>query len=154
MKIKVFNIAYDVGVEDVMSEIDEDDYALRSDYLLACEEKVDEIIDGLPSEVELDVADDADDEAISDALSDKTGWLTQGFCYNIVEYDEKSKEALEALYRGHKAHCCKCGCELEDNIGNGVGAVFVLDKGGRFYCCNCDWCFTEGDERIFDIDEE
>lgn len=68
--------------------------------------------------------------------------------------DEKSKEALEALYRKHKAHCCKCGCELKDNIGNGVGAVFVLDKCGRFYCGDCDWCFTEGDERIFDIDEE
>lgn len=59
---------------------------------------------------------------------------------------------LNALYFSDKAECCRCGCHLEDNTGNGIGSVFVLDKHGRFYCMNCDSDFEDGDERIFDSD--
>ncbi len=63
----------------------------------------------------------------------------------------KIKE-LKELYLSHKAHCCKCGCSIEDWSGYGLGAIFVLDKQGKFYCTNCDHEFSDFDERIFEID--
>lgn len=61
---------------------------------------------------------------------------------------------LVKLYRSHKASCCKCGCTLEDNTGLGLGAIFALDRAGNFYCMNCDSDFEDGDNRIFDYEEE
>lgn len=63
------------------------------------------------------------------------------------------KETLTKLYRSAKGNCCKCGCALEDNTGNGLGSVFVLDRNGNFYCARCDWDFSEYDERIFELEE-
>lgn len=59
---------------------------------------------------------------------------------------------LKKLYLSHKGTCCKCGCTLEDDIGEGLGSIFVLDKDGRFYCMDHDGEFEDGDERIFEID--
>ena len=41
---------------------------------------------------------------------------------------------------------------LEDNVGDGLGYIFVLDKNGRYWCDRCDRDFIVGDERIYDDD--
>lgn len=56
---------------------------------------------------------------------------------------------LRTLYYAPDAFCCKCGIHLTDANGM-VGSVFVMDKCGNFYCCNCDKEFEDGDERIFE----
>lgn len=61
-----------------------------------------------------------------------------------------NRQLRDLYYKTHKAHCCKCGCGLEDNDGCGLGTFFVLDKNGNFYCMGCDEIFEDGDERIFE----
>lgn len=61
----------------------------------------------------------------------------------------KIKE-LNKLYDSKRAYCCKCGCELTDFTGNGLGSVFVLDIYGNYYCMGCDQIFEDYDSRIFD----
>lgn len=56
---------------------------------------------------------------------------------------------LRTLYYAPDAFCCKCGTNLSDANGM-VGSVFVMDKCGNFYCCDCDKDFKDGDERIFE----
>ena len=56
---------------------------------------------------------------------------------------------LHKLYHRQKSKCCKCGCILE-SASAPLGSVFVMDKGGNFYCTNCDYIFEDGDERIYD----
>lgn len=89
MKYKVTNINYNIEPEDVADEFDEDDFALRSDYIAECEKRIEEIEENLPSEMTVEIddetdADDVDDE-ISDIISDKTGWLVSGFNFEKVE---------------------------------------------------------------------
>lgn len=55
---------------------------------------------------------------------------------------------LLKLYHSNKANCCRCGCYLESTID--LGATFVMDYDGNFYCMNCDSIFSDGDERIFE----
>ena len=52
---RVFNINYSIEPEDIIY-INEDDYALRSDYIQACEDEVNSIIDDLPTEIEVKIA--------------------------------------------------------------------------------------------------
>ena len=59
---------------------------------------------------------------------------------------------LLKLYHSHKGNCCRCGCELCDNTGFGLGSVFVLDYDGNFYCANCDGEFIDNDARIFEAE--
>ena len=89
MKYKVTNINYNIEPEDMADEFDEDDFALRSDYIAECEKRIEEIEENLPSEMTVEIddktdADDVDDE-ISDIISDKTGWLVSGFNFEKVE---------------------------------------------------------------------
>lgn len=63
-------------------------------------------------------------------------------------------EELYHKYYSTRSNCCKCGCELQDVSGIGLGAIFVLDKDGNFYCMGCDSEFEDGDERIFEFEEE
>lgn len=55
---------------------------------------------------------------------------------------------LKAKYNLHKARCCSCGCSLSSPLP--LGSVFVLDKGGNYFCMGCDAIFEDGDERIFE----
>lgn len=65
-----------------------------------------------------------------------------------------TSELLER-YNTNEARCCRCGCKLTSADGLPLGAVFVLDKNGKFYCTNCDDIFDDIDDRIFepDLDE-
>ena len=94
MKYRVSGIEYDIAPEDVMDEFDEESFALRSDLIEACENRIDEILEGLPSEMVVDIDEDANsidesewdiiDDAITDAVSDKTGWLVKGLSWEAV----------------------------------------------------------------------
>lgn len=56
-------------------------------------------------------------------------------------------------YNSTKGHCHCCGQVLM-TAGNALGDFFVMDKEGHFYCTECDTDFEDGDERIFNPDEE
>ena len=90
MKYKVTNINYCIEPEDVADDFDENDFALRSDYIAECEKRIEEIEESLPSEMTVEISDETDaediDDEISDIISDKTGWLVNGFDF------EKSEE--------------------------------------------------------------
>lgn len=62
------------------------------------------------------------------------------------------KRELERLYHCHKAHCCKCGCQLTSEMS--LGDFFVLDYDGNYYCMDCDDEFSDYDERIFDMNPD
>ena len=88
MIYRVFNIDYCIEPEDL--EINEDDYALRSDYLRDCENVIDGILEDLPDELflELDFWEEEcfdTEEELADAISDITGWLVNSFDYEKVE---------------------------------------------------------------------
>ena len=86
MVYRVFNIDYCIEPEDL--EINEADYALRSDYLRDCENVIDGIIEDLPDEIffEVDDYEPCDlEEELADAISDRTGWLVNGFDYEKVK---------------------------------------------------------------------
>ena len=55
-------------------------------------------------------------------------------------------------YNSRFDHCCKCGAALSSTIS--LGHFFVMDYNGGFYCTECDKEFLDGDERIFELDEE
>jgi hypothetical protein len=59
---------------------------------------------------------------------------------------------LQVKYNSHKANCAVCGKSLDAE--EPLGLYFVLDKAGNFYCMDCDSIFEDGDERIFEPDEE
>lgn len=90
-KYKVKNISYHITPEDV--DLDEDDFALRSDYLAACTNKINEIIENLPSELIVSVSgedfdtgtDDELDDILTDIVSDETGFLVESFEYDEVD---------------------------------------------------------------------
>lgn len=94
MQYRVTDIEYDIAPEDVMDEFDEESFALRSDLIEACENRIDEILEDLPSEMVVDIDEDANsidesewdiiDDAITDAVSDKTGWLVRGLSWKPV----------------------------------------------------------------------
>ena len=63
-----------------------------------------------------------------------------------------NKLDLMKIYHSRKANCCKCGCTLTATIS--LGYFFIMDNEGGFYCTECDKEFLEGDERIFEFDEE
>lgn len=63
-----------------------------------------------------------------------------------------SKTALLKKYHSRFDHCCKCGAALSATIS--LGYFFVMDYNGNFYCSECDQEFLDGDERIFELDEE
>lgn len=85
MKYRVAGIEYSIEPEDVMDEFDEDSFALRSDLIEACENRIDEILENLPSEMVVEIEDYEEDEdiddAICDAVSERTGWLVKGLSY-------------------------------------------------------------------------
>lgn len=89
MKYKVTNINYNIEQEDVADEFDENDFALRSDYIAECEKRIEEIEENLPSEMTVEIDDETDaediDDKISDIISDKTEWLVSGFNFEKVE---------------------------------------------------------------------
>lgn len=84
-KIRIKQIEYNIEPEDIR-DIEEDDYALRSDYIKECENRVDEILESLPSEItvstdkiftkELDLQ-----EFLAEEITDRTGWLVKSFEY-------------------------------------------------------------------------
>ena len=88
MIYRVFNIDYCIEPEDL--ELNEDDYALRSDYLRDCENEIDGILEDLPDELFLEVDDEEvalghTEEILSDMISEETGWLIYGYDYEKVE---------------------------------------------------------------------
>ena len=97
---RVYNIRYSICLEDVEHMLPSpDDFALPSDYLSACEAKIDEIVDGLPSSLEFDtnflrqqydldssLSDNEVLELLADAIADKTGWLPESFSFEQANW--------------------------------------------------------------------
>lgn len=97
---RVCDIRYAIYPEDVEHILPSpDDFALPSDYLSACEAKIDEITDALPSSLEFDAAflrqrydldaslsDDEVLELLADAVADKTGWLPVSFSFEQTNW--------------------------------------------------------------------
>ncbi len=84
-KFIVSDIHYCIEPEDV--DLNEDDYALRSDYIEACEKEIDRIVDSLPDEITVTLNNETDeniDDDLANAISDKTGWLVGAFSYEEV----------------------------------------------------------------------
>lgn len=89
---RLSNIKYAIAFEDL--DIYEDDFALYSDYVDACQKEIEKIEDALPSTMKATVELDEEDfdeenelniwDALTDYVSDKTGWLTYGFDYEEV----------------------------------------------------------------------
>lgn len=79
-KYKVYNIEYDIEPEDIQG-IDEDDYAMPVDYIRACENEIEGIVDELPEEMTIKLEDDEPDviDALLDEICDRTGWLIRHF---------------------------------------------------------------------------
>ena len=63
-----------------------------------------------------------------------------------------TKAELIVKYKTRFGHCCKCGATLSATIS--MGRFFVMDYEGNYYCTECDKEFVDGDERIFEPDEE
>lgn len=64
-----------------------------------------------------------------------------------------TRQELIDKYNSTGDVCCKCGQVLL-STGNALGDYFVMDKDGQFYCTECDNEFEDGDENIFNPDEE
>lgn len=88
-KIKTTFIDYSINYEDVDWLAPED---LKDEELDAwCDEKIEQIRQELPQELELEVTVDSADELdymIADAISEETGWLVEVFTYSILETTE------------------------------------------------------------------
>jgi len=89
MTYRLYNINYCIEPEDL--ELNEDDYALRSDYLHDCENEIDGILEDLPDEMFITVDEenftpDELEDVFSDHISDETGWL-------VYDYDYEKEEA-------------------------------------------------------------
>lgn len=89
-KVKTTSIDYSVGYEDL--NFDPWDTCFNTDNdMEEAERKADEEIakikDGLPQEIELEVECDPEDldDMVCDAISEETGWLVNGFTYDILE---------------------------------------------------------------------
>ena len=130
MKYKVTNISYYIGHEDVSDDLDEEDFALRSDYIEECDNRIAEIEESLPTEMIVEVPDDPDadlDDEIMEIISDKTGWLVNGFDYEEVDEDEMTKEKMAEMilalmdalheYIGDDSETCGCleNCGITGN---------------------------------------
>lgn len=63
-----------------------------------------------------------------------------------------TRTELLKKYHSRFEHCCKCGAALSATIS--LGHFFIMDYNGNFYCTECDQEFLDGDERIFDLDDE
>lgn len=83
VKYDVYGIAYAIGIEDVVEQFDEEEYALASDYNAACEDRIAEIEEALPASlvVEIDESEENQEDAIADAITKITGWLCESFMY-------------------------------------------------------------------------
>ena len=93
-KFHVYNISWDVKTEDVEDEFDEDNFANRADFIKACKDRVDEILEDLPEVVDVEIDNDVVDveDGISDALFDEYGWSVNSF-----NYDEIVDEGLNEM---------------------------------------------------------
>ena len=88
MKIFVTKIDYCIDYSDTL--INEEDYALYSDYAKACDDEINKIEDELPAELTFDVSkstyeNEDMDELLADKISEVTGWLVNGFHYEVLE---------------------------------------------------------------------
>lgn len=106
-------------------------------------------------EVEANSIEEALELARTEYENGNTIWNNSDESFDVdTPYTDVDSELdtvqLKELWHSHKANCCKCGCELEDTNGCGLGEFFVLDKNGNFYCIDCDDEFEDGDERIFE----
>lgn len=63
-----------------------------------------------------------------------------------------TRTELIKKYHSRSDHCCKCGATLSSTIS--LGYFFIMDYNGNFYCTECDQEFLDGDERIFELEDE
>lgn len=63
-----------------------------------------------------------------------------------------TRAELLKRYALKRANCCKCGTPLTSSIS--LGYFFIMDYNGNFYCTECDQEFLDGDEKIFEPEEE
>lgn len=82
-KVKCFNIKWAVEAEDVCDNLPENatDEDIEKEIALVKQGLPDEVVLTLPIEWE---TEDEAEQIISDALSEETGWLHEGFDFDVV----------------------------------------------------------------------
>ncbi len=90
MKYLITNIDLKVFMEDVVDKVDEDDFALPSDYITACEEQMEILEESVPKWLVVELNETFDSEtplkdAIEDKIYEKLGFWTKGF--DFQEFD-------------------------------------------------------------------
>lgn len=87
-KVRAYDISYCVEDEDVCQEFD-NDTELEEDseeYYDAINERIEQIKSELPQDMVFNItcpAKELEDE-IANAISEETGWLVEGFSYDIL----------------------------------------------------------------------
>lgn len=89
-KVKTTHIDYCVEEEDICETFEEmhPEVEVDSDeYWEAIDTEINRLKNNLPQTLELEIEceeEDLDDE-VGEAISEETGWLVNGFTYNIIE---------------------------------------------------------------------
>jgi hypothetical protein len=88
-RVKTTSIDYCVEEEDVCEKICED-ASIEEDseeFYDAIHAEIKRVKDGLPQKLELEIECDPEDldDMVCDAISEETGWLVNGFAYDILE---------------------------------------------------------------------
>ena len=116
LKVMISDIDWDLEVEDVKDFFDEDDFANPSDFIDACEKKIEEIKEELPTEIAVEIdmdgltENDVEDfhDRLLDAIYDKLenteyGWtLINGYNWHIIDEslkEDTAKKVDGSLYR-------------------------------------------------------
>ena len=88
-RVRTTHIDYCVEEEDVMEDICED-ASIEEDseeFYDAIDAKIKEVKESLPQHLELEIECEEEDldDMVCDAISEETGWLVNGFAYDIIE---------------------------------------------------------------------
>jgi hypothetical protein len=89
-RIKTTHIDYSVGYEDINFDQWDSCFNTEEDMDKAerkADEEIKKIKDSLPQELILEIECEPEDldDMVGDAISEETGWLVEGFSYDIIE---------------------------------------------------------------------
>lgn len=110
MKIKAFNIDYDIVEEDIEGSLEMEEEVI--------ENKIKDLLESLPKTVEFETDEDLDESDIADKVTEITGYLNNGCEYAIILNGFNKDDFLRYLtsnYSGLEHWFC---AELVENVVN------------------------------------
>ena len=110
MKIKAFNIAYDIVEEDIEGSLEMEEEVI--------ENKIKDLLESLPKTVEFETDEELDESDIADKVTEITGYLNKGCEYAIILKGFNKDDFLRYLtsnYSGFEHWFC---AELVENVVN------------------------------------